>query len=201
MYPLAGDDRPLDLLKQGCASSELAEQLFTVPGRGGMWSVGCKSGHKSRNSLTVNCTDLCCFRKVADVWKKNVWEFQAKSGSSGSCRLFLHFLGKIAVLKMSGRTPGSPRHPSCRHPRPSDVYLGIISKSAQCDQCDAVHQNNGMATASFLANKDWEVLNGVGVDGVGVIFPFFYAFFPFFYAFFPFFYAFFPFFFVFLCFS
>ena len=25
----------------------------------------------------------------------------------------------------------------------------------------------------------WEVLNGVGVDGVGVIFPFFYAFFPF----------------------
>ena len=36
--------------------------------------------------------------------------------------------------------------------------------------------------------------NGVGVDGVGVIFPFFYAFFPFFGAFFPFFYAFFPFF-------
>ena len=28
----------------------------------------------------------------------------------------------------------------------------------------------------------WDVLNGVGVDGVGVIFPFFYAFFPFFYA-------------------
>ena len=26
----------------------------------------------------------------------------------------------------------------------------------------------------------WEVLKGVGVDGVGVIFPFFYAFFPFF---------------------
>ena len=57
-------------------------------------------------------------------------------------------------------------------------------------------------------NFFWEVLNGVGVDGVGVIFPFFYAFFPFFcailpffctflpffYAFFPFFYAFFPFF-------
>ena len=29
---------------------------------------------------------------------------------------------------------------------------------------------------------NWEVLNGVGVDGVGVIFPFFYAFFPFFYV-------------------
>ena len=49
--------------------------------------------------------------------------------------------------------------------------------------------------------EGWEVLNGVGVDGVGVIFPFFYAFFPFFCAFFPFFYAFFPFFFAFLCFS
>ena len=43
-------------------------------------------------------------------------------------------------------------------------------------------------------NQNWEVLNGVGVDGVGVIFPFFYAFFRFFYAFFPFFFAF-------LCFS
>ena len=59
------------------------------------------------------------YRKVADVWKKDVWEFQAKSGSSGSCRLFLHFLGRIAVRKMSGRTPGSPRHPSSRHPRTS----------------------------------------------------------------------------------
>ena len=33
---------------------------------------------------------------------------------------------------------------------------------------------------------NWEVLNGVGVDGVGVIFPFFYAFFPFFMHFPPF---------------
>ena len=40
---------------------------------------------------------------VADVWKKDVWEFQAKSGSSSSCRLFLHFLGKIAVQEMSGK--------------------------------------------------------------------------------------------------
>ena len=40
----------------------------------------------------------------------------------------------------------------------------------------------------------WEVFNGVGVDGVGVIFTFFYAFFPFFYAILPFFYAFLPFF-------
>ena len=48
------------------------------------------------------------FRVVADVWEKDVWEFQVKSGSSGSCRLFLHFLGKIAVQKTSGKMPGSP---------------------------------------------------------------------------------------------
>ena len=47
-------------------------------------------------------------RVVADVWEKDAWEFQAKSGSSGSCRLFLHCLGKIAVQEMSGKTPGSP---------------------------------------------------------------------------------------------
>ena len=41
-------------------------------------------------------------RKVADVWKKDVWEFQAKSGSSGSCRLFLRFLGKSQFEKRLG---------------------------------------------------------------------------------------------------
>ena len=29
---------------------------------------------------------------------------------------YLHFLGKIAVHKVSGKTPGSPRQPSSRHP-------------------------------------------------------------------------------------
>ena len=52
-----------------------------------------------------------------------------------------------------------------------------------------------------MPNINWEVPNGVGVDGVGVIFPFFYAIFPFFYASFPFVYTFFPFLFAFLCFS
>ena len=59
-------------------------------------------------------------RVVADVWENDIWEFQAKSGSSGSCCLFLHSLGKITVQEMSGKTPGSPRHPSSRLPRPSD---------------------------------------------------------------------------------
>ena len=56
---------------------------------------------------------------VADIWETDVWDFQAKFGSSGSCPLFLRFLGKIAVQTMSGKTPGSPRHPSTRRPRPA----------------------------------------------------------------------------------
>ena len=61
-------------------------------------------------------------RVVADVWEKDVWDFQAKSGSSRSCRLFLGFFyfQKIAVQEMSGKAPGSPRHPSSRHPRLSE---------------------------------------------------------------------------------
>ena len=39
-------------------------------------------------------------RVVADVWEKDIWDFQTKSESSGSCRLFLHFLGEIAVQKI-----------------------------------------------------------------------------------------------------
>ena len=32
---------------------------------------------------------------------------------------------------------------------------------------------------ALVSSQNWEVLNGVGVDGVGVVFPFFYAFSPF----------------------
>ena len=46
-----------------------------------------------------------------------VWEFRF-------CCFFLHFLGKIAIQEMSGKTPGSPRHPSSRHPRPSERHFG-----------------------------------------------------------------------------
>ena len=63
---------------------------------------------------------LIVFRFFFSVWEKDVWDFQGKSGSSGSCRLFLCFLGNIVVPKISGKAPGSPRHPSSRHPWSSD---------------------------------------------------------------------------------
>ena len=71
-----------------------------------------------KNESTIFLLQMC--QIAADVWEKDVWEFQAKSGSSGFCCLLLYFLGKIAVQEMSGKTPGSPRHPSSRRPRPSD---------------------------------------------------------------------------------
>ena len=131
------------------------------------------------------------FRVVADVWEKDVWHFQAKSGSSGSfgarkgipknlssqvfgelrvnflvwflaktlrfacrrlelfrkflgslrmilcyrktfsvhnsCRLFLHFLGKIAVQKCLGKRLEVPDIPSSSYPQPSDFWLVCAS--------------------------------------------------------------------------
>ena len=81
--------------------------------------IGKGLSWKTKNLLDIHPTYENMSRVVADVWKKDVWEFQAKSGSSGVCCLLLHFLGKIEVQEMSGKTPGSPRHPSSRQARPS----------------------------------------------------------------------------------
>ena len=93
-----------------------------------------KIGENSEQTKKTRGTFACNFRVAVDVWEKDVWEFQAKSGSSGSCRLFLHFLGKIAVQEMSRGTPGSPRDPSSRHPRNfrffSDLRITIIGRLA-----------------------------------------------------------------------
>ena len=51
-------------------------------------------------------------------------------------------------------------------------------------------KGQGQTRAEVKSLQIWEVLNGVGVDGVGVIFPFVHAFFPFFFAFFRFFFRF-----------
>ena len=88
----------------------------------------CPPRQPPENPAKADCA-LC--RVVADVWEKDIWEFQAKSGSSGSCGLFLHFLGKIAVQEMPGKTPGSPRRPSSRHPRPSDSDTKLFRKYSQ----------------------------------------------------------------------
>ena len=64
--------------------------VFYLWPEGGSPRVGTPSGGIRENGTS--------YRVVTDVW-----DFQGKSGSSGSCQLFLGFLVKIAVPKMSGK--------------------------------------------------------------------------------------------------
>ena len=116
--------------------------------------------------LFVSCSDfrtkVMVLRVVADIWEKHVCDFQAKSGSSGSCSLFRHFVGKIAVLKMFGKVSGSPRHPSSRHPRPSEscplTHLIVSDISSTSDHS---WQANG-------SREKWT--RGGGLGGVTFLF-------------------------------
>ena len=102
------------------------EQTHTFEGQGFGEKILAAETEKSASLFLFSGLGVAQDRVAADVWETGVWEFQAKSGSSGSCRLFLHFLGKITVRKMYGKTPGSPRHPSSRHPRPSEKNLRFM---------------------------------------------------------------------------
>ena len=69
-----------------------------------------KTNHVSLLILFVACHrgsfgGCSPFRVVADVWEKDVWDFQAKSGSSGSFRFCPSFPGENRTSK----TSGSPR--------------------------------------------------------------------------------------------
>ena len=106
---------------------------------------------------------------AADVWEKDVWEFQAKSGSSGSCCLFLYVLGKIAVQEMSGRTPGSRRHPSSRHPRPSDEQVrkrAQKSKAQRAKECKRARLSAQKSAKECFCLKNRRFRKGVGGRGL-----------------------------------
>ena len=94
-------------------------------GGGGRFYFYGREDFSDENRGSIAFLFRVSFWVFADVWEKDVGEFQAKSGSSGSGRLFLLFLGKIAVPEMSGKAPGSPRHPSSRHLRSSDLFKGF----------------------------------------------------------------------------
>ena len=70
----------------------------------------------SQRPMLISC------RVVVDVWEKDVWDFQAKSGSSGSCPLRLSFPQENRSSKNVWEKAwklGSPRHPLTRHPQPA----------------------------------------------------------------------------------
>ena len=58
-------------------------------------------------------------QKAADVWKKDVWDFQAFSQTFLELRFSLENEGKDGKNLNSQTWPGTPRRPSSRHPRPS----------------------------------------------------------------------------------
>ena len=61
-------------------------------------------------------------QKAADVWKKDVWDFQALSQTFFVLRFPLGNEGKDGKHPNSETWPGSPRRPSPKHPRPPEIY-------------------------------------------------------------------------------
>ena len=63
-------------------------------------------------------------QKAADVWKKDVWDFQAFSQTFFELRFSLGNEGKDGKNLNSQTWLGTPRRPSPRHPRPP--YTGFF---------------------------------------------------------------------------
>ena len=70
---------------------------------------------------------LAC-RVVADVW-----DFQAKSGSSGSCPVCLHFLEKIAVHKCLGKRLEVPDLLPCTRGQPVEFMTTYDNSGDEYD--------------------------------------------------------------------
>ena len=59
-------------------------------------------------------------QKAVDVWKKDVWDFQAFSQTFFELRFSLGSEGEDCRNLSSQTWPGSPRRSSSRHPRPPE---------------------------------------------------------------------------------
>ena len=62
------------------------------------------------------------FQKAADVWKKDVWDFQVFSQTFLELRFSLGNEGKDGKNLNSQTWPGTPRRPPPRHPRPPENW-------------------------------------------------------------------------------
>ena len=68
-------------------------------------------------------------QKAADVWKKDVWDFQAFSRTFLELRFSLGDEGKDGKNLNSQTWPGTPRPPSSRHPRPLEERWRITCRT------------------------------------------------------------------------
>ena len=91
------------------------------------WSGGLhqpQGSHVEMPSLSWPPPSSCpTYQKAADVWKKDVWEFQAVSQTFLELRFSLGNEGKGGKNLNSQTWPGTPRRPSPRHPRPPELTL------------------------------------------------------------------------------
>ena len=79
-----------------------------------------KKGTASTRAMR-NASGPCLRRRrteAADVWKKDVWDFQAFSQTFFELRFSIGNEGKDCKNSSSQTWPGTPRRPSPRHPRP-----------------------------------------------------------------------------------
>ena len=107
------------------------------------------SDHSDLDQCDTNCHFYpnSFAQKAADVWKKDVWDFQAFSQTFLELRFSLENEGKDGKNLNSQTWPGTPRRPSSRHPRPPDLqairgcdFTGAISLAAgDSKSCDFVH--------------------------------------------------------------
>ena len=84
-------------------------------------SIRARIGPSPLFSIPRNADTV--YQKAADVWKKDVWDFQAFSQTSLELRFALGYEGKDGKNLNSQTWPGTPRRPSPRHPRPPDTGL------------------------------------------------------------------------------
>ena len=74
---------------------------------------------KSKESRRFPIWNSETSQKAADVWKKDVWDFQVFSQTFFELRFSLGNEGKDGKNLNSQTWPGTPRRPSPRHPRSS----------------------------------------------------------------------------------
>ena len=67
-------------------------------------------------------------QKTANVWKKDVWDFEVFSQTFLELRFSLGNEGEDGERLNSQTWPGTPRRPSSRHPRPPDK--SVVEKFA-----------------------------------------------------------------------
>ena len=89
-------------------------------GEGGVWEQAKEPASQCAR-VCQNCALANYPQQTADVWKKDVWDFQAFSQTFLELRFSLGNEGKDGKNLNSQTWPGTPRRHSARHPRPPDT--------------------------------------------------------------------------------